>query len=244
MMQYEYRVAVAHNNMAIGMIERACYQQATETLRCGAVALHTLATEIKSGSTAVAKQSNSKQMAIQTMLEQAHRNAANPEVACCRVSTEVISHDAALSSADRDLRTDHSSYLLIRIETTDTFPGTSDYSLVSGILLYNLAIVSLCQAKTERWIDRALKYHDTAITFLKYSHSLFNAMLYEACLSPLTRSSEIGISAIVLHSLVQSLEAIGRFNEAMYCAHHYSRLRSVANALRHFQSLPSAASAA
>lgn len=243
-MQYEYRVAVAHNNMAIGMIERACYQQATETLKCGAVALQTLAADIKSGSVTVAKQRSSKQMAIQGMLEQAYRNAANPEVAFCRVSTEVISHDAALGSADRDLRKDHSTYLLIRIETTDTFPVTSDYSLISGILLYNLAIASLCQAKTERWIDRALKYHDTAITFLRYSHSLFNAMLYEACLSPLTRASEIGISAIVLHSLVVSLEAIGRFNEATYCAHHYSRLRSVANALRNFQSLPSAASAA
>jgi len=123
-----------------------------------------------------------------------------------------------------------------------------EFELPTACILYNLAVASLCQAQCERdsvsqgelFSEEAHRLGQKAIHVLKYAQSFLETIIANeekdifdcletqsidgmSSMSPCPALSEsfIGLSALVLLTLIQSLEGCGQFKQATACLDLY-----------------------
>jgi len=229
MFSFEYRAAVALNNMATSMIEHGCYQQAVDTMKDAAVAMQTLAAPEEEKSEWQRQQPREM---IKRMLDNAQYCKANPAVANHYVQVRVVSHDVAFRQAHLYLEKCHLVHCMIRIEAQELFLDEQDLHLPSAIILYNLALACFCQAKNDLTLEQAVKHQSNAITFLRYSLLLLKRRLETERVITLNLSSEVGVAVMVLQELVISLVVTGQMDDTVMCSREHADLSWTANALK------------
>ena len=203
---YEYRAAVALNNMAIAMANRFCYDQALETLRGAAFAMK-CATPHSTGA------SDSTLRTISNRLLHAYDWVSQPQVSPRRVPIRVIPPDEAIRFAHFHLHTNLPVMFMVRIEPhdlTSTNDDDQEYDLSTAIVLYNISVALLCKAKIENQPDRAIDFYMNAFDLLGTCHWLLHRLLDNAGRDKyLEMPSEIGISSTVLRVVFQTLKTFG-----------------------------------
>jgi hypothetical protein len=217
--QFQFRAAIALNNMAITMLERSCHHQAFLTLKDAVKVLME------------ASQQTTQLEQVHEMIKQANRRASKPEKASHFAPIMVVSHDVTFISLDFALRQDRSAVTntFIRIDTDDTDSLEShnqDPCLVVAILVYNFGVATLRAKKKDQDEDTVLKF-DKGINILKPALNLL-ARAYEEGDDPFTMLSTLVISTIILKTLAHALEARGRDEEAKSCTSTLDHIRGYA----------------
>lgn len=232
--QSEFRAALALNNMAVSMMERSCCEQAFETLRDAAVMIRSsLGSSFESACTATtackAAVDERKKLALQAKMEEANRRAANPIFSACPSSfppLKVISDDAAfyVESCDAIISNASSSFsstrIMIQISTDhsnfSSFDDCREADFYASIILFNLAIASLCKAtNNNNGINsssstirpmQATKLHRDASTILTLCRNLLGALICETMANdPIMTHRVSFVNFLVLQALVQTL---------------------------------------
>jgi hypothetical protein len=203
--RFEYRAAIALNNMAISMLERSCYNQAFATLQ-DAVSAVKLAVK--------PHRDCNDQQRVTKILEDANCRASRPDVSSRAIALTVVSHDAGPSSTDsppQKLSTSATS--VIRIETDDVdLLESEDYELTTAILLYNLGCAYLCLAHISDNSSLARKQQGAGMKLLKVSRSLL-ARQYNSCEDPFLMCYVVCLNILLLQTLVQASQSSRQLKE-------------------------------
>jgi hypothetical protein len=124
--QFESKAALCLNNIAIAMMRRSCFRQASNTLNDALSILHPKA-EINE--------------TPNKMLEQANSRVFNPEKASFPVALTVIHHHNGIVEVPADYGS--SDFSVIRIESIDI-----DKDEALALVVHNIAICCMYQATT------------------------------------------------------------------------------------------------
>lgn len=224
---FEYRAALALNNMAIAMMERSCCEQAFETLRDATVVMKQALRDDNISETSADQQGRHLDalQTIYTKLEQAYRRAAKPIPSKNTFNIRVLSDEAnfdmalllPLSQPQRDTQGRQDAFHpLIRINTDEHLQPTdkSVVDLITTIILFNLAVVSLCHPRNGVKRSSAKKRRADAISILNVCRELLTSLYHEHAENPILRRTISVVTAVALYELVQALHACERTQEA------------------------------
>lgn len=141
-------------------------------------------------------------------------------------------------------------YCFVRfdVDNDTSLLDREEFELPTACIIYNLAVASLCQAQCERisvsqgalFSEEAHRLRQKAIHLLTYAQSFLETLIAKeendifACLEaqsfdgmssltscPALSQSFIGLSALVLLTLIPSLEGCGQFKQAAACLDIY-----------------------
>jgi len=226
--------------MAIGMIDRSCFEQALETLR-GAAFAFKCATKITTATDVDIQ-------IVSNRLEYAYHCVAEPQISEKRAAIQVISQDKAICFAQSDLNAEIPMIPVVRIEANDSSSfGDQEHGSTTAIIIYNMAVASFCQSQCEKRANHASRLYRSAIELLGLCHQLLQAVLDEAnCDNYLSMPLEIGLSSLSLKVLFHALKALGGSNDATISGlvEAHARLNFVArtsNSLLSFTDMAAAA---
>jgi hypothetical protein len=189
MNQFDSKAAYALNSLAITMMARSCFQLAADTLK-DAVAIMAASQAASS----LYHQSN-----VAEKLAQANSRIFNPEPASLLpvpVPINIIYHDGEV-----DISGDcgSSQFSAIRMEVNEE----SETEEATAVILYNLAICRLYQAKS---ISKAKNLLQNALTILNG--------LYNTSQCPFARLRLVVLMRIMSTALAQALDLAGLVQEA------------------------------
>lgn len=223
---FEYRAALALNNMAVAMMERSCCEQAFETFRDATVVMKQAFRDDNTSEPRTDHQGRHLAMqSIHTKLEQAYRRAAKPIPSKKTFNIRVLSDEAnfdmallaPLTQPQRDTQSRQDAFhALIRINTDEHLQPTekSVVDLITTIILFNLAVVSLCHPRNDVKRSSAKKRRADAISILNVCRELLTSLYYDHAENPILRRTISVLTTVVLYELVQALHASERSQEA------------------------------
>ena len=241
--RFEYRAALALNNMAITMMERRCYRQAFETFKDAVAAMKVARLSVEKAD------DSSERESVLGFLRKANQRSFRPNASRSVQAWTVVSHNCGhlewilpsfeASSSPKDNNNNSSSnnnnimmhFYLIRLDDADIF-GSDDEELLQCdvltiIMLYNFGMSYLCRAQTTSSTSAASKFRQGALKLLTLCRNLL-AVQYESCEDLFVLPRLWYLSAIILQTLRQAFLVSGNVQDAMDCARVLQSLEQAA----------------
>jgi len=228
--EFELKATFALNNMATTMMERGCYEQAFETLKGTVMSLQT-ATDADMDEVL----RNGRDVVRQKLKEAIHR-ATNPEpfflpTGVIFPAINIVWHD------DPSFHLNPSAFTFVRIQEYDaSLLDPSSLNLLTAIVLHNFALASFCLRHCGGGSDairpQIQSDHDAIVILHLARHLLEDSAAAESRHDESSRFAQVIVmTAVVLSTLIQSLEAMGHKDEAFACICQLDHVRTVSSVL-------------
>lgn len=228
--EFELKATFALNNMATTMMERGCCEQAFETLKGAVMSLQT-ATDDDMAETV----RNGRDIVRQKLKEAIYR-ATNPEPIffppeVVFPAINIVWHDAP------SFHSNPSTFTFVRIQEYDaSLFDPSSLNLLTAIVLHNFALASfcmrLCGAGSDAIRPQLQSDHDAIVILHLARHLLDDSAAAESRYDESSRFAQVIVmTAVVLSTLIQSLEAMGHKDEAFACICQLDHVRTVSSVL-------------
>jgi len=224
--RFEYRAALALNNMAITMMERRCYRQAFETFKDAVAAMKVARLSVEEDDN-----SSEQRESVFGSLRKANQRSFRPKASRTVHAWTVVSHNCGhlewilpsfeVSSSPKNNTNTIMHFHLIRLDDADIF-GSDDEELLQSdvltiIMLYNFGMSYLCLAQTTSSTSAASKFRQGALKLLTLCRNLL-AVQYEGCEDMFVLPRLLYLSALILQTLRQAFLVSGNVQDAMDCA--------------------------